>query len=173
MMINSTKNIVVQLFSFVTAMVFTVNFIGRIYGLVTRNLISLGPCILSKIPWFEDIIFSLIIGIVVSIVVFIDKMVTKKYSQSKRIESLPVVKFNDFVTAIMFFSMLFFCLIFVFVIREYYKRELGITFIQFCDTQVPWLEIFATSLIFGIILAIGFSTTPSQEKKQENEAKEE
>ena len=115
----------------------------------------------------EDVIFSIAVGGVLSLFVFIDDRVMSKGNKSKGLGSFPRMKFDNFWTAILFFSSLFFGFIFLFAIREYFKRSLGITFFQFCSTQVPWLEILATSIIFGTILAIGFSKTPESEKKDD------
>ena len=84
--------------------------------------------------------------------------------------TIPRIKFKNFATAVLFFTILFFSFIFLFVIREYNTKMAAldyvfrITFWQYCSTNIPWIEILATSLIFGIILAIGFSKTEKKEK---------
>lgn len=50
---------------------------------------------------------------------------------------------------------------------HFIKDHLG----NVCAVEIPWPEIVVTSLIFGVILAIGFSKTPDKaiENKTEKE----
>lgn len=163
-------------FSFVATIKFLGTFIGRIYGTVTRSLHFLGPDKLREISWMKDSIVAIICGIIVGWVFYKLDIAEKAQGKETRI---PRMKFKNFGSAILFFSTLFFGFISLFAIREYNEKMSQIsymfrkTFWQYCSAEVPIWEILATSIIFGTILAIGFSTTPSQEKKEETEAKEE
>ena len=165
---NNAKNNILPNLAIFSVMPFVLNFIlGRMYGGMTKTLKTLGPCDLNEIPWMRDVLASIIIGVIFSLFAYIADKEMEKSKKSIGIDSYPRMKFDNFGTAILFFSLLFFGFIFLFAIREYFKRSLGITFFQFCSTQVPWLEILATSIIFGTILAIGFSKTPESEKKDD------
>lgn len=154
----------------------TFDFIGgfvcvRMYGLHGWGSTNYAPCILSEVPWMMDSLQAILIGLIAYLVVYEANKVEK--AKGKKVPSIPRVRFRNFYTAILFFAALFFCFIFIFVIREYneYSSEITYmlreTFWQYCATNIPWLEILATSLIFGIILAVGFSTT-AENKSQED-----
>ena len=108
---------------------------------------------------------SIIIGLVCGRIIYNFEKADKANGKETHI---PRIKFKNFGLAIMSFSILFFGFIFIFVNREYnvYSQQVTYmfrrTFWQYCSAQIPWVEIVATSLIFGIILAIGFSTTEQE-----------
>ena len=145
------------------AMVTTIQFIGiliyRVYGFV-RWGVGGGPCALSEIQWLKEILVSIIIGLISGWIIGKSEYAKK----AKGMETIDLcINFKNFAVAILTFTVLFFGVMFLFVIREYYEYISGIsymfrkTFWQYCGTQIPWLEILVTSLIFGIILSIGFS----------------
>ena len=156
-------------FSLGASICFLFNFVRRIYGDITRRIVYIGPDNLNEIPWMRDSILAIIVGCIIGWIVYkIDKAEKVKGNNY----TIPRIKFRNFGLAILFFSILFFGFIFIFVVREYNEKMAGISYMfrktlwQYCSTNVPWPEIVATSLIFGIILAIGFSTT---EKPKEQE----
>ena len=143
-------------------------FIARIYNL-GRLSVRYGPCDLNEIPWQTERLASILIGLFLGWIVY---MLDKAEKAKGKNFTIPRIKFRNFGLAILFFSILFFGFIFIFVVREYNEKMAGISYMfrktlwQYCSTNIPWPEIVATSLIFGIILAIGFSTT---EKPKEQE----
>ena len=143
-------------------------FIARIYNL-GRLTVRYGPCDLCEIPWQKEIMASILIGLFCGWIVY---MLDKAEKAKGKNFTIPRIKFRNFGIAILFFTILFFGFIFIFVVREYNEKMSEISYIfrktlwQYCSTNIPWPEIVATSLIFGIILAIGFSTT---EKPKEQE----
>lgn len=155
-------------FSLGAVLVFCSHFVCRIYGVMTRRIVFVGPDKLCEIPWIQELIIAIVSGIIFGICFYEMEKVEKRKGKEVHI---PRIKFKNFGLAILSFSILFFGFIFIFVIREYHVRMAEVsymfrkTFLQFCSTHIPWLEIVVTSLIFGIILALGFSTT---EQKQEN-----
>ena len=169
-------NAVYASFSFFTTFCFITKFMEYIYGTITRRLVSIGPGKLSEIPWTRETIIAIVVGLCVGLVFYKIDIAERKQG---KVTHIPRMRFPNFFSAILFFSTLFFGFISLFAIREYNEKMSHVsymfkkTFWQYCSTNVPLLEMLATSVIFGIILAIGFSTTPSQEKKEETEAKEE
>ena len=157
-------------FSFFASFCFITKFVEHIYGTITRRLVSIGPDKLIDIPWMRETIIAIIVGFFVGLVFY--KIEIAEKAQGK-VTHIPQMKFPNFFSAILFFAALFFCFIFIFVIREYNEYSSEITYLlretfwQYCATNIPWLEILATSLIFGIILAVGFSTT-AENKSQED-----
>lgn len=145
-------------------MIATIQFIGiliyRVFGFVRWGN-GFGPCSLNDIQWLKEILASIIIGLISGLI--IGELVKKE----EEIINLRI-KFKNFGIAILFFTILFFGVIFLFVIREYYVYASEIsymfrkTFWQYCYTQIPWYEILATSSIFGVILALGFSKTKKE-----------
>ena len=149
----------ISVFSFVSTLQFIAIFVNRVYG-TGRLLTRYGPCNLNEIPWLKEIIASIVVGLLCGCIGYILDKVEK--AQGK-VTHIPRIKFKKIVTAILFFTTLFFVFIFVFIIREYNEYLSNIsymfqkTFWQYCAAYIPWIEIVATSLIFGIILAMGFS----------------
>ena len=129
------------------------------------SLQSYGPTDLNDIPWMKDTLISIAFGLVVGWIVY---MIDKEEKAKGKNPQIPRIEFQHFGTAILFFTILFLGFLFIFVVCEYNEKMLGIeymfrvSFWEFCCTQVPWLEILVTSIIFGIILAIGFSKSKSQ-----------
>ena len=151
------------------AMVATIQFIGiliyRVFGFFMWG-VGGGPCTLNEIHWLKEILASIIIGLISGWIIGKAEFVKK----AKGIETIDLrINFKNFAVAILTFTVLFFGVIFLFVIREYYVYTSEVaylfrrTFWQYCSTQIPWPEILLTSLLFGIILAMGFSST---EEKQ-------
>jgi hypothetical protein len=161
---NNTKAILSG-FSLGATIVFFLRFFCRIYGAMTRRLVFIGPDHLSEIPWLQDSFCAIAAGIVFGICFYeLERVETGK---GKEVH-IPRIKFKNFGIAILFFTMLFLGVMLLFVIREYYVYASEIsymfrkTFWQYCYTQIPWYEILATSLIFGVILALGFSKTKKE-----------
>jgi len=160
------KNIL-SVFSYASTLQFIGIFVDRVYG-IGRLLTRYGPCNLNEIPWLKEIITSIAIGLLCG---WVGYMLDKAEKAQGKETHIPRIRFKNFVTAIVFFTTLFFCFIFIFVIREYNEYTSNIaymfqkTFWQYCTTYIPWLKIVATSLIFGIILAMGFSKI--EQKQQE------
>ena len=154
-------------FSFTATGQFIYLFINRVYG-IGRLTSRYGPCRLSEISWLKEIMASIVIGLICGWIVY-------HLEKADKETHIPRIKFKNFGMAIISFSILFFGFIFIFVIREYnvYSQQVTYmfrrTFWQYCSAQIPWVEIVATSLIFGIILAIGFSTT--EQKKSSAQTK--
>ncbi len=148
-----------SVFSFASTLQFIGIFVNRVYG-TGRLLTRYGPCNLNEIPWLKEIIASIVIGLLCG---WIGYMLDKAEKADRRETHIPRIKFKKFSTAILFFTTLFFGFIFIFIIREYNEYAEQVTYMfkqtfwQYCATYIPWLKIVATSLIFGIILAIGFS----------------
>ena len=164
------NDIVLAGFSLGTTLSFICGFIRRIYGGMTRSVVFIGPDKLDDIPWIRCTIMAIAVGVMFGICFYEMEQVERRKGRETHI---PRMKFRNFYTAILLYAALFFCFIFIFVIREYneYSSEITYmlreTFWQYCATNIPWLEILATSLIFGIILAVGFSTT-AENKSQED-----
>ena len=154
----------ISVFSFVSTLQFIGIFVNRVYG-TGRLLTRYGPCNLNEIPWLKEIIASIVIGLLCG---WIGYMLDKVEKAQGKVTHIPRIRFKKFATAIVFFTTLFFCFIFIFVIREYNEYSSNIsymfqkTFWQYCYTQIPWYEILATSSIFGVILALGFSKTKKE-----------
>ena len=146
------------------SLVATIQFIGiliyKVYGFVRWGVGS-GSCTLNEIQWLKEILASIIIGLISG---WIIGELVKKEEETMNLR----IKFKNFGVAILFFTMLFLGVMLLFVIREYYVYASEIsymfrkTFGQYCCTQIPWYEILATSLIFGVILALGFSKTKKE-----------
>jgi hypothetical protein len=158
-------------FAFVATVQFMSIFIQRIYNL-GRLSIRYGPCNLNEILWLKEIIISILIGLICG---WIANMMDKAEKAQGKELHIPRIKFKNFATAILFFTTLFFGFIFIFVVREYNEYAAQVTymfqrtFMQYCATNIPWIEIVATSLIFGIILAIGFSSTTDEKSLKDKE----
>lgn len=155
------SNNVISGFSFGSTICYCLTFIVRIYGTITRRLVYIGPDKLYEISWIKDSIIAIGWGVLIGICFY--EMEKSEKVRGKELH-IPRIKFKNFATAILFYTTLFFGFLFIFVIREYNEYSTQITymfrktFLQYCSTQIPWLEMVATSLIFGTILAIGFST---------------
>lgn len=171
-MLALNKN-ALSVFAVTSTLQFIGIFVSRVYG-IGRLLTRYGPCNLNEIPWLKEIIASIIIGAFCGWIGY--KLDKAEKAQGKETH-IPRIKFQNFGLAILFFTSLFFGFIFIFVIREYNEYSLEIsymfrkTFWQYCAVEIPWPEIVVTSLIFGVILAIGFSKTPDKaiENKTEKE----
>ena len=166
---NKINNTALSGFSLGTTICFLFKFVRRIYGDITRRIVYVGPDNLNEIPWIRDSILAIIAGCIIGWIIYkIDKAEKAKGNNI----TIPRIKFKNFGIAILFFTILFFGFIFIFVVREYNEKMSEISYIfrktfwHFCSTQVPWPEIVATSLIFGIILAIGFSTVEKRKEKE-------
>ena len=166
------NDIVLAGFSLGTTLSFIFGFIRCIYGGMTRNVIFVGPDKLCEIPWMRYTIMAIAVGVMFGICFY--EMEQVERGKGKEIH-LPKIKFQNFGVAVLFFTTLFFGFIFIFVIREYNEYAMPATYMfrktfwQYCSAEVPIWEILATSLIFGTILAIGFSKTPDSEK-EDNES---
>ena len=152
-------------FSATATIQFVSIFIDRVYG-IGRILTRYGPCNLNEIPWLDEIKTSIFVGLAGGLVGY---LLDKAEKEQGKETVIPRMRFKHFATAILFFSVLLFGFIFIFVIREYNEYTTQVTYMfvktfwQYCSAQIPWLEIVATSLLFGVILALGFCTT-----KQDN-----
>ncbi len=148
---------ILSIFSFITTFMFLVGSISNIYGLNGRSMVGYGPCDLSEIPWLQNICFSFISGFIMALLCYkIDKDSKKSKKSNGEEFIIPRMKFQNLARAIFFFSSLIFAFFFLFIIREYLKGDLEISFLQFCVTKIPWISILASSLIYGIVLSIGF-----------------
>lgn len=160
-------------FSLGTTLSFIFGFIRCIYGGMTRSVVFVGPDKLCKIPWMRYTIMAIAVGVIFGIC--FNEMEKVERKKGKKISAIPRIKFKNFATAILFFTTLFFGFIFIFVVREYNEYAAQVTymfqrtFMQYCATNIPWIEIVATSLIFGIILAIGFSSTTDEKSLKDKE----
>ena len=167
------NDIVLAGFSLGTTLSFIIGFIRRIYGGMTRSVVFIGPDKLCEIPWIRYTIMAIAVGVMSGICFYEMEQVERKKGRETHI---PRMKFKNFSTAILFFTTLFFSFFFIFVIREYNEYISNIaymfrkTFLQYCATNIPWLEILVTSLILGIILAVGFSTTADKKSQKDKEA---
>ena len=164
-------NCALSVFSFVTTLEYLgILICGRIYGLHRWDSSSYGPNDLSDIPWMIDSVQAIISGLLAYWIVF---ELHKADKAKGKVTRIPRMKFKNFGSAILFFSTLFFGFISLFAIREYNEKMSQVsymfrkTFWQYCSAEVPIWEILATSVIFGTILAIGFSKTPESEKKDD------
>lgn len=162
------KDIVLAGFSLGATLSFIFGFIRCIYGGMTRSVAFIGPDKLCEIPWIRYTLMALAVGVMFGICFY--EMARLEREKGKEIH-LPKFKFKNFGVAILFFTTLFFGFIFIFVIREYKEYAMQATYMfretfwQYCSDQIPWLEIVATSLFFGIVQTIGFSTM--NKEKQE------
>lgn len=154
------SNNVISGFSFGSTLCYCLSFIVRIYGTITRRLVYIGPDKLCEISWIKDSIIAIGWGALIGICFY--EMEKSEKARGKELY-IPRIKFKNFATAILFYTTLFFGFLFIFVIREYNEYAAHATYMfrksfwQYCSTCIPWLEMLTTSLIFGIILAIGFS----------------
>lgn len=156
------------------AMVATIQFIGiliyRVFGFYRWGVVG-GPCTLNEIQWLKEILASIIIGLFSGWIIGKAEFAKK----TKGIENIDFrINFKNFAIAIFTFTVLFFGVIFLFVIREYNEYTSNIsymfrkTFWQYCSTQIPWFEILVTSLIFGVIQALGFSKIKAEGKPHDS-----
>lgn len=168
------SNNVISGFSFGSTLCYCLSFIVRIYGTITRRLVYIGPDKLYEISWIKDSIIAIGWGALIGICFY--EMEKSEKARGKELY-IPRIKFKNFATAILFYTTLFFGFLFIFVIREYNEYAAHATYMfrksfwQYCAVEIPWPEIVITSLIFGVILAIGFSKTPDKaiENKTEKE----
>ena len=167
------NNIILTGFALGTTLSFIFGFIRSIYGGMTRSVVFVGPDKLCEIPWMRYTIMAIAVGVIFGIC--FNEMEKVERKKGKKISAIPRIKFKNFATAILFFTTLFFGFIFIFVVREYNEYAAQVTymfqrtFMQYCATNIPWIEILATSLIFGIILAIGFSSTTDKKSLKDKE----
>lgn len=160
-------------FSLGTTLSFIFGFIRCIYGGMTRSVVFVGPDKLCEIPWMRYTIMAIAVGVIFGIC--FNEMEKVERKKGKKISAIPRIKFKNFATAILFFTTLFFGFIFIFVVREYNEYAAQVTymfqrtFMQYCATNIPWIEILTTSLIFGIILAMGFSSTTDEKSLKDKE----
>lgn len=158
--IFKNNDIVLAGFSLGSTLSFILGFISSIYGGMTRSIVFFGPDKLCEIPWIRYTIMAIAVGVLFGICFYEMEQVERKKGKEIRFHT---IKFKNFGVAILFFATLFFGFIFIFVIREYNEYAAQATYMfrktfwQYCSIQIPWPEMVATSLIFGIILAIGFS----------------
>lgn len=158
--IFKNNDIVLAGFSLGSTLSFILGFIRSIYGGMTRSIVFIGPDKLCEIPWIRYTIMAIAVGVISGVCFY--EMEKIENQKGKKVH-IPRIKFNNFVSAILLFSTLFFSFLFIFVIREYNEYSTQVTYMyrktfwQYCSTQIPWPEIVATTVIFGIILAIGFS----------------
>jgi len=147
-------------FSLGATLFFCLNFIRHIYGAVTMRIVYIGPNNLNEISWIKESLLAMIVGVFLGW--FFYKLDVADKAKGKHI-TIPRIKFKNFWLAVLFFTLLFFGFIFIFIIREYNVKMAEIsymfrqTFWQYCAGNIPWPEIVATSIIFGIILAVGLS----------------
>jgi hypothetical protein len=147
-------------FSLGATLSFIFGFIRCVYGGMTRSVVFVGPDKLCEIPWMRYTIMAIAVGVIFGIC--FNEMEKVERKKGKKISAIPRIKFKNFATAILFFTTLFFGFIFIFVIREYNEYAMQATYMfrktfwQYCATAIPWLEIVVTSLLFGIILTLGF-----------------
>lgn len=165
--IIKNNDIVLAGFSLGATLSFILGFIRSIYGGMTRSIVFIGPDKLCDIPWIRYSIMAIAVGVVFGICFYEMEQVERKKGKKTHI---PRIKFKNFGIAILFFTTLFFGFIFIFIIREYNEYAEQVTYMfkqtfwQYCSNHIPWLEIVATSLIFGIILAMGFSEAKTGQK---------
>lgn len=151
----------VTFFAGASIFIFVDNVIVLIFGLHVKGIGHVGPYYLNEIPWDSFIVHTFVLSILVTLIVSaIDKdMRNTPYRTRTAIGRANNKMLRNIYAAIYFYSLLFLLFFIALICREYFVRDLGITLIRFCSTEIPWDNILSSSFIFGTITAIGFYNT--------------
>ena len=155
---NRLHRINVTFFSIATTFWFVDHFINYTFAIRTSPGFSYGPYYLSEINWSLDTIYAFIVGCLLTWLVYLVEEIDRKHGNHLSLPKLFKFKSPGFGWSFVISTLLLLVFFFIIAVREYYIRNLDITFVQFCMTMIPLRDILRTSVVFGIILAAGFFT---------------
>ena len=159
-------NINLTFFSGFTIFWFVHTFIMHTFALYQRGIGSVGPYNLNEISWSIDTIEAIIAGVIFTMIASLfEKNKVKTVFNKKNTNMLPKRKyiFKNVYIAILTYTSLFMTFILLIAYREYRLRDLEVTLLQFCRTEIPWIDIIWTSLVLGIIMSMGFYRSSEEE----------